>query len=171
VPKASRYVSTRVNGRLCTVPRWVFREWAEGGLRQLIRDFGLERNYANPVEEEAMRNINLFSYALRRFYLASNGVRPHLTPYERNILQAERIVMNKNPHLSGNDLRVAMCDHLRRRGIPDIFPWQLQGILYDLSRKMIILQAAHDSRQLIEDMNQWHEAAQALIDEEMAAEL
>ena len=102
--RRQRFVYTTIRGCDCVVPRWIYREWAEGGLRQLIQDYGLERNYANPVEEQALRNITLFSFAIRRFYLEQNGVRSHLTRFERDVLLAERAAMNDKPYARGNEI-------------------------------------------------------------------
>jgi len=169
MPQVERYVCTYVRGRKCIVPRWVYKEWTEGGLRQLIHDFGLERNYANPVEEEAMRNINRFSYALRRFYLSHDGIRKNLTHFERQILQSERTVLLKTPWLRGSDLYVEICRELHKRGLKDLLPRQIQGILLDITQKLIDLQAISDARRGIEaEMEAWYEAAQALLDEEIA---
>lgn len=169
MPKVDRYVCTYVRGRRCVVPRWVYNEWTGEGLRQLIHDFGLERNYANPVEEEAMRNINRFSYALRRFYLSHDGIRRNLNHFERIVLQAERTVLLKTPWLRGSDLYVQMCRELHQRGIKDLLPRQLQGILLDITQKLIDLQAISDQKNGFDaEIEKWRDAAQALLDEEVA---
>lgn len=145
------YVSTRVRGRRCTVPRWVYLEWEQGGLKSLISQFGLERSYDNPVEDEVIRNITRFSYALRRFYLMHDGIHGHLTKLERHLLATERRVMNEMPNRSGHDICIEIAKRMSgKKGV--YTPNQIKAMLEDVSQRLVDLQAIVEQKNSFESV-------------------
>lgn len=145
----ANYVSTLLRGRRCTVPSWVYLEWEKGGLKSLISEFGLERSYDNPVEEEVMRNMTRFSFALRRFYQRFSGVRANLTKLERQLLDTERRVMNDMPHRQGHEVHVEIAKRMSNKKAA-FTPQQINGMLEDVSQRLVDLQAIVEQRDSFE---------------------
>lgn len=93
-----------VGNRVIQAPLWVMGEWT-GGLRKLMRDYGLGDSTARPCEEEALNNIasearNIYSYYLKGYDKSLSRLHLDAIQFERyQMIEAEaRFLLGKSKY-------------------------------------------------------------------------